>query len=47
MIVDVDNNSTPEIVATGNMYQCTSGYPSKYNAVFIFNADRSRFNNGT
>lgn len=47
VIVDVDHNSTPEIVATGNMYQCTPGYPSKYNAVFIFNADRSRFNNGT
>jgi len=32
-------------VATGNVYDCYAGYPpSKYNGVYVFNADRSRFN---
>jgi hypothetical protein len=44
VISDVNQDGTPEIVATGNMYDCHAGYPpSRYNAVYIFNADRSRF----
>ena len=36
-----------EVVATGNVYDCDAGYPpSRYNGVYIFNADRSRFNTG-
>lgn len=44
VIADVDGNGQREVVATGNMYQCTPGYPSKYMALFIFNPDRTRFN---
>jgi hypothetical protein len=44
VIADVNQDGIPEIVATGNMYDCHAGYPpSRYNAVYIFNADRSRF----
>ena len=43
VITDVNGDGTPEVVATGDMYECTSGYPSKYMSLFIFNADRSRF----
>ena len=44
VIADVNQDGTPEIVVTGNMYDCNAGYPpSRYNAVYIFNADRSRF----
>ncbi len=44
VITDVNQDGIPEIVATGNMYDCNAGYPpSRYNAVYIFNADRSRF----
>jgi len=44
VVADVNRDGTPEIVVTGNMYDCHAGYPpSRYNAVYIFNADRSRF----
>ncbi|MBN2002699.1 MAG: VCBS repeat-containing protein [Anaerolineae bacterium] len=44
-IADVDGNGTMEIVATGNVYDCHAGYPpSRYVGVYVFNADRSRFN---
>ena len=44
VIADVDGNGKNEVVAIGNMYDCDIGHPpGKYNAVFIFNADRSRF----
>lgn len=44
VIADVNQDGIPEIVTTGNMYDChTNPYTSRYNAVFIFNADRSRF----
>lgn len=44
-IADLDGNGTREVVVTGNMYDCHAGYPpSRYIALFIFNADRSRFN---
>lgn len=43
-IADLDGNGTNEVVAIGNMYDCSiSPYLSRYNAPFIFNADRSRF----
>ncbi len=43
-IADVNGDGVQEAVVVGNMYDCISGYPSRYNGVFIFNADRSRFN---
>ncbi|MGB6848591.1 MAG: VCBS repeat-containing protein, partial [Thermoanaerobaculia bacterium] len=48
VLADVDGNGSPEVVATGNMYDCAppSGYESRYNAVFVFNPDRSRFQTG-
>ena len=43
-IADVDGDGTKEAIATGNVYDCGYGsYPSRYIGVFIFNADRSRF----
>lgn len=46
-IADVDGDGTAEVVATGNVYDCDVGHPpGKYNGVYIFNADRSRFNRG-
>jgi hypothetical protein len=47
VIADVDGNGTREIVVTGNMYNCnTDPYSSKYIALYILNADRTRFNSG-
>ena len=43
-IADMDGNGTQEVIATGNVYECISGYPSRYMGLYIFNADRSRFN---
>jgi uncharacterized repeat protein (TIGR01451 family) len=44
VIADVDGNGTAEVVATGNVYDCSVGHPpGKYNGVYLFNADRSRF----
>jgi hypothetical protein len=44
-IADVNNDGSPEVVVTGNVYNCgTDPYTSLYEGVFIFNADRSRFN---
>lgn len=46
-IADLDGNGTREVVVTGNMYDCDAGYPpSRYIALYIFNADRSRFKTG-
>jgi uncharacterized repeat protein (TIGR01451 family) len=45
-IADMDGDGVVEVVATGNVYDCISGYPSKYMGAYIFNADRSRFNTG-
>jgi uncharacterized repeat protein (TIGR01451 family) len=42
-IGDVNGDGTNEVVVTGNMYNCIPGYPSQYMAAFIFNGDRSRF----
>ncbi len=44
VIVDVNGDGNKEVVVTGNMYNCAVGHPpGKYMALFIFNADRSRF----
>jgi uncharacterized repeat protein (TIGR01451 family) len=47
VIADVNGDGVPEVVATGNVYDCHAGYPpSRYDGVYVFNADRSRFNDG-
>jgi uncharacterized repeat protein (TIGR01451 family) len=46
VIADVDGNGINELVAVGNVYDCIPGYPSQYNGLYIFNADRSRFSQG-
>jgi len=44
-IADVNGDGLMEVVATGNVYDCDAGYPpSKYDGVYVFNRDRSRFN---
>lgn len=43
---DVNGDGTREVIVTGNMYDCTGIYISRYMAVHIFNADRTRFNSG-
>jgi FG-GAP-like repeat len=46
-IADMDGDGKREVIVTGNVYDCGFGsYPSRYIGVFIFNADRSRFNKG-
>jgi hypothetical protein len=45
VMADVNQDGAMEVVATGNVYDCDAGYPpSRYDGVYIFNADRSRFN---
>ena len=47
VIADVDNNGSKEVITTGNVYDCGYGnYPSRYTGIFIFDADRSRFQEG-
>ncbi|MBN1993931.1 MAG: VCBS repeat-containing protein [Anaerolineae bacterium] len=47
VIADVNGDGALEVVATGNVYDCNVGHPpGKYNGVYVFNADRSRFNAG-
>jgi hypothetical protein len=47
-IADMDGDGIMEVIATGNMYDCGYGsYPSRYTGVFIFNADRSRYQKGS
>ncbi|NJD59467.1 MAG: VCBS repeat-containing protein, partial [Anaerolineae bacterium] len=47
VIADVNGDDVNEVVVTGNTYDCsTDPYTSKYDGVFILNADRSRFNDG-
>lgn len=43
-IGDVDGDGLAEVAAVGNVYDCSVGHPpGKYNGVYLFNADRSRF----
>ena len=45
VIADVNGDGVVEVVVTGNVYDRDAGYPpSRYIGVYIFNADRSRFN---
>ena len=45
LIDDVNDDGINEVIAIGNVYNCQVGHPpGKYNGVYIFNADRSRFN---
>jgi len=44
LIADVNADGIREVVVVGNVYDCIPGYPSQYNGIYIFNADRSRFN---
>jgi hypothetical protein len=47
VIADVNGDGVVELVVTGNVYDCSAGYPpSRYIGVYIFNADRSRFKAG-
>jgi len=46
-IADVDRNGTKEVIAVGNVYNCSAGYLSQYTGVYVFNADRSRFKNSS
>ena len=44
VVADVNGDGSAEVVATGNVYDCSVGHPpGKYNGVYLFNADRSRF----
>jgi hypothetical protein len=46
-IVDLNGDGLMEVVVTGNVYDCYAGYPpSRYTGLYIFNFDRSRFDNG-
>jgi uncharacterized repeat protein (TIGR01451 family) len=43
-IADMNGDGVVEVVATGNVYDCSVGHPpGKYNGVYLFDADRSRF----
>jgi hypothetical protein len=43
-IADVNGDANLEVVVSGNVYDCaTANYTSKYNGIYIFNRDRSRF----
>jgi uncharacterized repeat protein (TIGR01451 family) len=45
VIADVNGDGTLELVVTGNVYDCAVPPPnSRYTGIYIFNADRSRFN---
>ena len=44
VLADINGDGQREVVTVGNMYDCHAGYPpSRYMALFIFNPDRSRF----
>lgn len=47
VITDVDQNGTNEIIVVGNVYDCSKNpYLSRYYGPFIFNPDRTRYQNG-
>ena len=44
-LADLNGDGKREVIVVGNMVDCAAGYPpSRYLAPFIFNPDRSRFN---
>jgi uncharacterized repeat protein (TIGR01451 family) len=46
VIADVNSDGSAEVVVTGNTYDCLIGHPpAKYRGLYIFNSDRSRFQN--
>jgi len=47
VIADLDGNGTNEVVVTGNVYDRAYGFPppGKYQGLFVFNGDRTRFRN--
>ncbi len=46
-ILDVNGDGHNEVVATGNVYDCSKDpYQSRYTGVYLFNGDRTRFNAG-
>jgi hypothetical protein len=46
-IADVDDDGAQEAITAGNVYDCGfASYPSRYMGLFLFNADRGRFNQG-
>lgn len=48
ILSDLDGDGTLEAIMVGNVYNCgTSPYTSLYEMPFIFNRDRTRWNNGT
>lgn len=48
ILADLDGNGTLEEIMVGNVYNCgVSPYESLYEMPFIFNKDRTRWNNGT
>lgn len=42
-VADMDGDGSLEVVATGRTYDCTGGETTKYNGVYVFEADRGRF----
>lgn len=43
----MDGDGMVEVVAMGNVYDCSVGHPpGKYNGVYLFHADRSCFVSG-
>ena len=47
VIADLDGDGIREVVLTGNVYDCTSTYTSKYTGVYVLRADRTRFQSGS
>ena len=44
-VADMNRDKILEVIAVGNVYDCAYGHPpGKYNGVYVFNGDRSRFN---
>jgi hypothetical protein len=43
-LADLDGDGSVEVAVTGNVYDCSDlNSPSRYNGVYLFHADRSRF----
>ena len=47
VIADLDGDGVTEVAAVGNVYDCHEGHPpGKYHGLYVFNADRTRFDSG-